>query len=431
MMLPQLAQVCSGPMTPSRDAWSIPELLDRGTPAMREALGLAPELRLQVLLRVLPEPVALDGPWPMSAVSTLVASASTQAPYASWPGDDFRVDAEYVYPASTIKLGAAVTALQTLAELRAAASPADRASIHAHAPLRYGACFTDERDEDRDESNLDTQRITIAHDIRRIALVSDNPAHNRLYTFTGHRDINQRLWRLGLPSARINHRLARPDVPLDDNRRTGAVELLDTAGGRVVAQIPSRTSDLQINNQGIAGLTLGSAHIDPLTNARIDAPMDFTRRNRLGLRDLQRLLLLVVRPDLLGLPGLPGVDEPDRLLLCDALWPTPGASSNPVYDAVAFPDHHVKWLLPGLLRVAPAADFATFNKVGRAFGFTIENAFVVHRSTRRAFVLTASIYTNDSGVLNADSYDYPRLADPFFADLGEAIARRLWAAGPT
>jgi hypothetical protein len=36
------------------------------------------------------------------------------------------------------------------------------------------------------------------------------------------------------------------------------------------------------------------------------------------------------------------------------------------------------------------------------------------------------LYTNDDGVLNDDRYEYQAVAEPFQADLGEAVARWLW-----
>ena len=38
------------------------------------------------------------------------------------------------------------------------------------------------------------------------------------------------------------------------------------------------------------------------------------------------------------------------------------------------------------------------------------------------------LYTNRNGILNDDRYEYEEIADPFLADLGEAVARTLWYA---
>jgi hypothetical protein len=66
-----------------------------------------------------------------------------------------------------------------------------------------------------------------------------------------------------------------------------------------------------------------------------------------------------------------------------------------------------------------------WNKVGRAYGFTTENAYVEDLGTGRGFFVSAVLYTNPNGVLNDGVYAYESIADPYMADLGEALARAL------
>ena len=63
-------------------------------------------------------------------------------------------------------------------------------------------------------------------------------------------------------------------------------------------------------------------------------------------------------------------------------------------------------------------------KIGRAYGFSIENSYVRNPANGRVVFVTAVIYTNADGVLNDDKYEYETVADPFFADLGEVIAQK-------
>jgi len=66
-----------------------------------------------------------------------------------------------------------------------------------------------------------------------------------------------------------------------------------------------------------------------------------------------------------------------------------------------------------------------YNKIGRAYGFTIDNSYVFDVETGRSFFLTAVIYTNANGVLNDDRYEY-EFADCTLADLAEVLGRALW-----
>jgi hypothetical protein len=53
---------------------------------------------------------------------------------------------------------------------------------------------------------------SVSHYIRKVLLVSDNDAFNRLYEFVGQSEINESLRAKGLEAARIVHRL---DLVLD------------------------------------------------------------------------------------------------------------------------------------------------------------------------------------------------------------------------
>ena len=75
----------------------------------------------------------------------------------------------------------------------------------------------------------------------------------------------------------------------------------------------------------------------------------------------------------------------------------------------------------------PKERLRIYNKTGQAYGFSTENAWVVDTETGRGFFLAATLYTNKDGILNDDEYEYEEIALPFMADLGEAVARRLWA----
>ena len=101
----------------------------------------------------------------------------------------YRLGAEYFYPASTVKLFAAVAVLERLAELRRETG----LPIDPDTPLVFHPRFADEELEEADESNLAGGRITVRHEIRKLFLVSDNRAFNRLYELLGQ-DFGYRFW---------------------------------------------------------------------------------------------------------------------------------------------------------------------------------------------------------------------------------------------
>src|SRR5436190_6622745 len=69
-------------------------------------------------------------------------------------------------------------------------------------------------------------RPTIEHYIKKILLVSDNDAFNRLYEFLGQEYINNSLHKMGYDDIQIIHRL---DISLSEqqNRQTNPVKFID------------------------------------------------------------------------------------------------------------------------------------------------------------------------------------------------------------
>jgi len=132
----------------------------------------------------------------------------------------FRVDEAYFYPASSIKLCAAVGALLRIQELNDAG-----VGVDADTPLVFHPLFEGEPTEDRDESNLEGGAITVAHEIRKLFIVSDNRAFNRLLGFVGRDRLNRMMHEAGLASVRVNHRLS-VGYSAEQNRHMPRVDLL-------------------------------------------------------------------------------------------------------------------------------------------------------------------------------------------------------------
>lgn len=331
----------------------------------------------------------------------------------------YRLDAEYFYPASTVKLLAAIAALEHLAEMRSETG----LSIDRDTPLVYHPQFEQTVPVDRDPSHVAHGAITVGHEIRKLFLVSDNEAYNRLYELVGPAALDASMRRAGLASPRIVHRLSEFRTP-DQHRQLPRIDFL---GDGFRHTRPARADVFDPPPIPLGGLRIGRGHI--ADGAHVDAPLDFAAKNHVRLGDLQRALCMVLLPEVdCGGTGF-RLEDDDRAFLRAAMTELPRASTDPVYDPAEYPDHWVKFMLPGLRRVRPAEHLAVANKIGRAYGQSTENAWILDRATGASFFLAATIYTNSDEVLNDDRYDYATVADPFFEDLGEVFARRLWAGG--
>ena len=141
----------------------------------------------------------------------------------------FNVNANnYFYPASTVKLPVALLALQKLHELNIPGLDMNTTMITETDYSGQTPVYNDPTTEDG--------RPTITNYIKKILLVSDNDAFNRLYEFLGQEYINNTLHKMGYDDAQIIHRL-NISLNEDENRHTNPVKFYD-ASGKIIYEKP-------------------------------------------------------------------------------------------------------------------------------------------------------------------------------------------------
>lgn len=327
---------------------------------------------------------------------------------------EYRPDAEYFYPASTIKLLAAAL---VPGELRRIAAETG-VPVGLDAPLVFHPLFDGEAVEELDETDVDRGVISAGHEIRKVLIVSDNAAFNRLYELLGHERLNAGAHEIGLGSVRVTHRLSE-SRSADDNRRSPRIEL--AANGRS-ARIPERVSGYVYPPGAPSSIPLGRGHMTAA--GLVLEPLEFADNNRITLRDLLLLVGGITRPELEGVPRINLIDS-ERAFLVQAMGEFPRESANPVYDQSEYPDEWGKLFLPGVRRALPPERVRIYNKIGRAYGQSTDAALIVDTASGRSVLLGVTMYTNDNAILNDNVYEYESLADPAFADIAEFVARRF------
>jgi beta-lactamase class A len=316
--------------------------------------------------------------------------------------------ASYFYPASTVKFPVSILALQRLNELKDKGIDKNTTMITEAATALQTAVYNDPTTPDG--------RPTIANYIKKILMVSDNDAYNRLYEFLGQEYINSQLQQKGYEDVQLLHRL-QIALPLDENRKTNLVRFLD-AGANVLYEQPMQTNSAQYASR-VDSIGKGYYQSGKLVNA----PMNFSTKNRISLEDLHSILISIVFPDKVGARQRFNITPEDRFFLLKYMSQLPTESTYPPYsaDTANYWPAYCKFLLFGSEKGAMPNNIRIFNKVGDAYGHLLDVAYVVDYEKKVEFFLSAVMYCNSDGILNDDKYDYDAVGFPFMKQLGQLI----------
>ncbi len=329
---------------------------------------------------------------------------------------------QYFYPASTVKLPAAALALEKLRALRAQVP-----GLTAGSPLRIDSAFAGQTHVRRDTSAA-SGRASVAHYVRKVLLVSDNGAFNQLYEFVGQQELNQGLRRHGLPQGRLIHRLSVGDQEPGSRHTNPLAFFADTALTRPLYVQPAAHNAQPLPPLPATDFRIGQAYmkggkaVDGQDNSvQINEPLDLGNKNYFPLVEQQQVLRALLFPESVPAKRRFQLAEPDYQFLYRYLSMLPRESQHPRYGAKEFPGTYAKFLLGGGGTTPLPPGVRVFNKIGQAYGFLIDNAYVVDFAQGAEFLLSAVIYVNSDEVLNDDKYDYDTVGFPFMRDLGQAV----------
>jgi hypothetical protein len=315
---------------------------------------------------------------------------------------------QYFYPASTVKLPIALLALQKLNELK-------DLQINRNTTLLTGTAFSGQTPVYNDPTTPDG-RPTVANYIKKILLVSDNDAYNRLYEFLGQDYINREMHKKGYKDVQILHRL-EIFLSEEENRNTNPVTFYDQ-NSRVLYHQPAQRNPAEY---AMRKDSIGKGYYR--SGKLVNTPMDFSKKNRIGLEDMHKILISLIFPD--KVPALErfNITEDDRQFVLKYMSMYPTESVYPPYaaDTTQYWPAYCKFLLFGSEKGKLPDHIRVFNKVGDAYGHLTDVAYVADYKNKVEFFVSAMIYCNSDGILNDDAYDYDSIGYPFLKNLGRVI----------
>lgn len=305
----------------------------------------------------------------------------------------FRLDtSEYFYPASLVKLPLAALALERLSMLKAKGI-----TVRTPFSLQGGGtgCF----------AQVPQQAYTMEDCIRRQLVYSDNVTFDYLYALVGPWHAMRVLRERGYSSVYLGHRLGRSCSP-EENRCVEGLSFHLT-GKPPYTLPPMCTSDTM--RPPYAGHPY----------------LLFANANALSLKDAHAILIGLIFPQAIRPRQRFQLSVEDYLLLRKYLSMYPSEARDADFPSTEYHDGVRKFFLMGgndTLRLP--SRIRIFNKVGLAYGYLSDVAYIVDFDLGVEFFLSAVVYVGQSqaGYPSAAGYPY-EVGLRFLRELGWVLYR--------
>ncbi len=319
---------------------------------------------------------------------------------------------EYFYPASTVKLAACVLGLEKINRLKSKGISKETTMFHGKSRAS------------QTEAKIDTSAYnglpSLAQYIKKILLVSDNDAYNRIYEWIGQKEINEQMAEKGFKGVRLIHRLQMPLSP-EENRHTNPVQFVDKDGNILYEESAKENKSIL---KAETPIFLGKGVMNDRGQIE-DKPLEFTYKNAFPLEAQHDLLKRIMFPESFPTSKRFHLTKEDYDFLKKYMSMYPTESDYPSYkkDSNIFPAY-CKFLYYGGDRNAELnPNLTIYNKVGDAYGFLLDNAYLVDKQTKKEILVSVSMLCNEDEIFNDDKYDYETIGFPFMKELGKLLLK--------
>ncbi|WP_418360977.1 serine hydrolase [Sphingobacterium detergens] len=315
----------------------------------------------------------------------------------------------YFYPASTVKLPTAISALEKINELHIKGLTKDTA-------LRIDSAFEKQTKVSVDESVVNGLP-SIAQYVKKILLTSDNDAQNRLFEFIGRAELNAKLKKYGTKYSRIVNRLAIGDKGIWA-KHTNPFTFYN--GDNIIYQ-QKEQFDPKDYDIKLANTLQGKGYMND-KDELIHEPWSFEGLNVYALADQQLILKKLLFPEAFKSKDRFNLLKEDYTLLYDYMSRYPFESDFPKYDTTEFWPTYSKLLFYGREKSAELnPNIRIFNKYGDSYGYNIDNAYIVDFEHGVEFLLAVVVQSNENGIYNDGIYEYETVTYPFLKNIGQLI----------
>jgi hypothetical protein len=219
--------------------------------------------------------------------------------------------------------------------------------------------------------------------------------------------IIENLKQKGFKDFSISHRLSTEE---SDNLKTKKINFY--RNGKIF-KIQKSIKNKPVTKLNLKNLNKGIGFM--LDNELQNKPMDFSRKNYFSINELNNILICLFFPEVSKNKKF-NLSKSQNLLIQKLMSSTPFDMG---FDKNMYPNNYNKFFIYG--DNDGMINDNLYNKVGNAYGYSIDNAYIYNKKSNRHFVLTACIYTNANNILNDNKYEYDEIGIPFLAEIGRLL----------
>ena len=314
-------------------------------------------------------------------------------------------DNKYFYPASTIKLPIVVLTLKKINELR---SKGSEITLKSKITLNYK--------DDYSELVIRDSITSFQNLIADVFLVSDNSASNILIDFIGYNYFNDEMKNAGFDKTYLNHKF-NPDPYVNS---TWQISDLDN---NIISSINDNQKIIKADEK-TNGLEKGERRY--FKGEILEESLNFSEKNRSSITDMHNLIKYIFYPEIFDSTNTfnLNVEDYDFLRYWMSRFTYEDIGEKFIGDEKFFETYN-KFFIHGDEQSVSNEQIRVYNKIGQAYGTSIDNGLIKNYQDNVEFILTATIYTNKNKVINDNLYEYDDLAVPFLAKLSRAIYNEL------
>ena len=312
---------------------------------------------------------------------------------------------QYFYPASTIKLPIVVLTLKKINELRSKGSDITlKSKIILNNVDNYS------------NFKLQDSITSFQNLIADIFLVSDNSASNILIDFIGYNYFNDEMQNAGFDRTYLNHKF-NPDPYVNSKWQISDLD------NNIISSINDNQKIIKADDK-INGLDKGERRY--FNGEILDESLNFSEKNRFSITDMHNLIKYIFYPEIFDKANTfnLNVEDYDFIRYWMSRFTYEDIGEKFIGDEKFFETYN-KFFIHGDEQSVSNEQIRVYNKIGQAYGTSIDNGLIKNYQNNVEFILTSTIYTNKNKVINDNLYEYDDIAEPFLAKLSRAIYKEL------